>query len=246
MGHTCMGHIDDSLLVGYHYTACHRNIIDTVGIFVNLGFIIHPEKSIFEPKQEIEFLGFLLNSISMTIRLPTAKAGYVKTACLHLLGKSNNTLRELAHVIGLLVSSLPGVQFGELHYRKLEINKTAALQSNKGNYDAVTQLTQDSRSDLIWWVQNIDTAYKNITVTSPDITFTTDASMKEWGAVLEENKTGGLWHMAEQDFHINYLEMKAVFLGLKSLCYNIRQKHIRILSDNTTTVAYITLMLWEA
>jgi hypothetical protein len=200
-----------------------------VGIFCNLGFIIHPEKSIFEPKQEIEFLGFLLNSISMTIRLPTAKAGYVKTACLHLLGKSNNTLRELAHVIGLLVSSLPGVQFGELHYRKLEINKTAALQSNKGNYDAVTQLTQDSRSDLIWWVQNIDTAYKNITVTSPDITLTTDSSTKGWGAVLEENKTGGPRDMEEQDFHINYLEMKAVFLGLKSLCYNIRQTHINTL-----------------
>ena len=181
IGHTCMGQIDDSLLVGYDYTVCHRNIIDTVGTFCNLGFIIHPQKSIFEPKQEIEFLVFLLNSISRTTRLPTAKAGYVKTACVNLLGKSNNTIRELAHVIGLLVSSLPGVQFGELHYQKLEINKTAALQSNKGNYDAVTQLTQDSMSDFIWWVQNIDTAYKNKTVTSPDIIFTTDASMKGWG-----------------------------------------------------------------
>jgi hypothetical protein len=62
MGHTCMGQIDDLLLVGYDYTACHRNIIDTVGIFCNLGFIIHPQKSIFEPKQEIEFLGFLITS----------------------------------------------------------------------------------------------------------------------------------------------------------------------------------------
>jgi hypothetical protein len=43
--------------------------------------------------------------------------------------------------------------------------------------------------------------------------------------LVEENKTGGLWDMAEQDFHINYLEMKAVFLELKSLCYNIRQNN---------------------
>ncbi len=93
-------------------------ILDTVDTFRSLGFIIHPEKSMFEPKQEIEFLGFLLNSISMTIRLPTAKA------CVNLLDKGKITVRELAHVIGLLVSSLPGVQFGELHYRKLEINKT--------------------------------------------------------------------------------------------------------------------------
>ena len=156
MGHTFMGHIDDSLLVGYDYAACHNNICDTVDTLCSLGFTIHPDKSIFEPKQEIEFLGFLLNSVSMTIRLPTAKASYVKKACVDLQCQTQLTIRELAHVIGLalLVSSLPGVQFGGLHYRQLEINKTAALQRNKGNYDAT------------WWIQHIETAFNNITVSS--------------------------------------------------------------------------------
>ena len=52
-------------------------------------------------------------------------------------------------------------------------------------------------------------------------------------------KTGGLWSKEEQKSHINYLEMKAISLGLKSFCHNIRKQHIRIQSDNTTTVAYI-------
>ena len=60
--------------------------------------------------------------------------------------------------------------------------------------------------------------------------------------MLGRNKTGGLWDKDEREYHINYLEMKAVFLGLQSLCGNITQKHIRILSDNTTTVAYINAM----
>ena len=30
IGHTCMGHIDDSLLVGYEFTACKKNVFDTV------------------------------------------------------------------------------------------------------------------------------------------------------------------------------------------------------------------------
>ena len=190
MGHTCMGHIDDSLLVGYEFTACKKHVFDTVDSFCSLGFIVHPDKSIFEPTQEIEFLGFLLNSVSMTIRLPTGKASYVKKARVDLQKQTQITIRGLAHVIGLLVSSLPGVQFGELHYWQLEINKTAALQRNKGNYDAVMHLTQDSKSELTWWIQNIDTAYKNITVGSPGITLTTDSSTKGWGAVLEESKTG--------------------------------------------------------
>ena len=48
--------------------------------------------------------------------------------------------------------------------------------------------------------------------------------------------------MEEQGFHINYLELKAIWLGLKSLCNNLKQKHIRIQSDNTTAIAYINAM----
>ena len=78
-------------------------------------FVIHPEKSVFKPTQEIEFLGFLLNSVNITIRLPP-KASYVKTAYMQLLANLRPSIRDLAHVIELTFSSLPGVQFGDLHY----------------------------------------------------------------------------------------------------------------------------------
>ena len=54
--------------------------------------------------------------------------------------------------------------------------------------------------------------------------------------------TGGRWFPAEAEKHINELELKAVFFALCSLCDNVRNKHIRILSDNTTTVCYINNM----
>ena len=66
LGHICMGHIDDSFLLGYNYTACAENIQDTIDTFLNLGLVINPEKSVLMPTQEIEFLGFL-NSVNMTI-----------------------------------------------------------------------------------------------------------------------------------------------------------------------------------
>ena len=62
------------------------------------------------------------------IRLPPHKASYVKTACMELLANLKPSIRDLAHVIGLIVSSLPGVQFGDLHYRQLEEDKTTALR----------------------------------------------------------------------------------------------------------------------
>ena len=157
-----MGHIDDSLLLGYNYSACAKNIQDTVDTFIKLGFVIHPEKSVLVPSQEMEFLGFLLNSINMTIRLPPTKAERVRLACQSLLHKSYMSIREVAQVIGLIVSSFPGVQFGELYYRNLEKDKILTLQISKGNYDSPMYLSNESRSELTWWVNNVDSSFKKL------------------------------------------------------------------------------------
>ena len=236
LGHICMGHIDDSLLLGYNYSACTKNIQDTVDTFVKLGFVIHPETSVLVPSQEMEFLSFLLNSVNMTIRLPPTKAEQ------SLLHKSKMSIREVAQVIGLIVSSFPGVQFGELYYRNLEKDKILALHISKGDYDSPVYLSNESRSELTWWVNNVDSSFKPIVQEDPDLTLTTDASTRGWGTVFGVQKTGGLWSLEEQAFHINYLELKAVLLGLKSLLSNVHNKHIRIQSDNTTTVAYVDNM----
>jgi len=45
--------------------------------------------------------------------------------------KHATTITELVQLVGTLVSSLPGVQFGKLHYRNLEIEKNIALRENK-------------------------------------------------------------------------------------------------------------------
>ena len=48
--------------------------------------------------------------------------------------------------------------------------------------------------------------------------------------------------MEEQSSHINFLKMKAALVSLQSLCSSLKDQHIRIQCDNTTTVAYINAM----
>ena len=62
--------------------------------------------------------------------------------------------------------------------------------------------------------------------------------MSGWGACAGDNVVGGRWADFEKE-HINILELKAVLLGLKTLFPNVIQKHVRIISDNTTVVASI-------
>jgi hypothetical protein len=45
----------------------------------NTGLVPHPQKSTFVPVQEIVLLGFLINSLSMTIRLTVEKKEKIKS-----------------------------------------------------------------------------------------------------------------------------------------------------------------------
>ena len=61
--------MDDSYLQGQTFSTCEDNVNATVDLLQFLGFTIHPEKTVLAPSQEIEFLGFVLNSVEMKIAL---------------------------------------------------------------------------------------------------------------------------------------------------------------------------------
>jgi hypothetical protein len=44
------------------------------------------------------------------------------------------TVFQVSQVIGILIPKLPGVEYGQLHYRSLEIDKIEALRDNSGDY----------------------------------------------------------------------------------------------------------------
>jgi hypothetical protein len=71
-----------------------------IAIIDDLGFIIHPEKSVFIPSQELILLGFIINSIDMTITLTPEKKLALQQLCVSLLSKHTPTIREVAQVIG--------------------------------------------------------------------------------------------------------------------------------------------------
>ena len=67
----------------------------------------------------------------------------------------------------------------------------------------------------------------------------TDASKEGWGAHLNEHTAKGVWSLPESKLHINYLELKAVFLALKEFQTLCSDKIVLVATDNTTVVSYI-------
>ena len=53
---------------------------------------------------------------------------------------------------------------------------------------------------------------------------------------------GGQWLPHEKLFHINYLELKAAFFALQAFRNRLKNKHVRLLLDNSTAVACINHM----
>ena len=244
-GHLSSSFIDDIYLQGDSSAECENNVLNTKNLLESLGFLVHKDKSEFKPKKQITFLGFMINSEDMTIKVTQERADKVHNSCVHLLNETSWTIRSLAKVIGQIISCFPGTKWGPLFYRSLENDKIWALRKNKMNFDAkMYKLSKDAKSELIWWADNVHSNFKPINKTKPDIFMETDSSNEGFGAKCMNTCINGRWSLDEKKNHINVLEMLAIFYALKAFDRQTKldDKHIRISCDNTTAVAYLNNM----
>ena len=122
-GYTSVVYVDDSYLQGDTFQHCLKNITLTVYLLRSLGFTIHPEKSVLIPTQKLKFLGFIIDSLSMTISLAPKKREKIYNYCRLLLSPASHTIRQVSSTICCLVAVCPAVKYGRLFYRNIEICK---------------------------------------------------------------------------------------------------------------------------
>jgi len=193
-GHLSSGYIDDSYLQGDTFEECRVNVIDSTTMFMQLGFFVHPDNSVFVPTQRLTFLGFVLDSVHMTVTPTEDKVGKILSNCNLLLQNDNPTIRQVAEVIGILVSNFPGAQYGPLHYRHLERDKYSALVAKKGDYSSAMHLSQPALTEIQWWINNATRLRRNICHGNPNVIIQSNASKLGWGAVYGKRKSGGGGH----------------------------------------------------
>ena len=131
------------------------------------------------------------------------------------------------------------VPLEKLHYRALEKDKAVALKKASGNFDKIiTNISIKAIDELNWWLTEIPHARRNICLPDIDITIHTDASKIGWGETDGNNPTDDKL-IEEKENHINYLELKAIYLaGTSYRRYWLGKKHIQVNSNNTTVIAY--------
>ena len=235
-------YIDDFYLQGSSYLDCQDNVKNTLDLLQSLGFEISNKSSLI-PSTSIQHLGFILDSCDMSISLASDKREHISKLISKVLSQQYITIQALASITGTLVASFPGVSYGPLFYRNLEFLKIESLKLNN-SYKHIICLNEDCNKELNWWLAEGLTIGNVISHGNPDFIIQSDSSGYGWGALLigSNKKTQGLWGEEESCKHINVLELKAAFLGVKALCSELYNCHIQIQIDNQTAVTYINNM----
>ena len=238
-GYTAVCYIDDCIIM----SSCPQHLNDGIALalslFDSLGLTVNIRKSVLQPVQNIEFLGFILDSLKMTVTLTPKKTLKIQDMGKNLAKQASVTIREFASFIGNLVAIEPAMENAPLHYKPLEMARNAALSTSIGNYDSYMQLTDETQQLCLWWSNNIHKQSRTIlSSTTPDQELFSDASLTGWGAKIGTLTAKGHWD-AKELAHINILELRAALFALKALCSDMSDVHIRLRLDNTTAVACI-------
>lgn len=134
-------YLDDIFCIGDTYTECQTNVTKTIELLNCLGFVINYEKSNLEPRQICKFLGFIYNTINMSLSLPATK----RITILGLVKKFSSlpkcSIRELSQFIGVLTAACPAVKYGWLYTKTLEREKFLALQKH-GDFEALINISR--------------------------------------------------------------------------------------------------------
>ena len=238
-GIRCVFYLDDILILGSSSPECLNNTKLTVNLLQSLGFVINEEKSKLVPAQQVEYLGFLINSKNMSLSLNQEKLNRIISHCKEALSAHTSSIRDLASLIGKMSATIQAVLPAPLFYRHLQLDKIAALREHC-NYESEVILSEESRNELQTWIQYLQVWNgRTIVQQSPNVTIQTDASLDGWGACLARLRVGGRWTSQEMEYHINYLELLAVLYALQTLLKDHRELHVRLQMDNSTAVSYI-------
>jgi len=116
-------YLDNILIMNQSKVNCLSDAQKTMTLLQSLGFGINMDKSVLDPTQEIVFLGYTINSLTMYLFLPKKKIINMQKLCTDFSDSTSVTVRKLSELIGTLTASIQAVFPAPLHYWFLQMAK---------------------------------------------------------------------------------------------------------------------------
>jgi len=228
---------DDFLFLFASRAAALRGRIQIERTCAWLGITLSPTKCIWEPTQQIEHLGLLVDTERGLFLVPPKKETRIMTMANAILSSALSkrrlvNARFLASFVGISQSVYLAVPMAKLYLRSLH----DVLQTKKG-WNSNVRLSKQAIRDLRWWARLREQGLGRAIWRSPSqAVLYSDASGFAWGGLCkQQGQTAlahGLWTTAERKHHITTLELIAVQRNLEALLPRLAGKMVHLHEDN--------------
>ncbi len=235
-----LNYIDDWLILAQseQMAVRHRDVV--LAHMKELGLRLNTKKSVLSPLQRTTYLGVVWDSTTMQACLSPSRIESILTAVTRVREGLSFTVKQFQKLLGLMAAASNVIPFGLLYMRPLPWWLKTKGFSPRGNPLRTIKVTRRCLRALDMWRKPWFLSQGPV-LGAPCrcVTLATDTSLTGWGAVMSGHPARGLWIGCHLKWHINCLEMLAVFRALKHFLPDLRDRHVLVRTDNTAVVFYI-------
>lgn len=253
LGIMVFAYLDDLLIVHESPEVLRAQTARVGTLLERCGWTINTKKSLLEPAQQFEHLGYQVDFKSLTLSIPERKRLSIRKAAKNLLAaatKAPPSIRDVSKLVGMLQALAPAYQFASAHLAELNRAKRLALRKAGRDYSAPCVLHPEALSEIEFWRAHLPSLSGKCHALFPTFLWTTDASGYGLGATLEhyhQNQKQSPFIQEFQEFllqettpeSINFKELLAVYRSLLVFGDKIRNATVLHRTDNTTTLSYL-------
>ena len=154
-----VAYLDGILIIGHSRLAALQ-AVRVINLFESLGFLIQQEKFVTDPAQYLEYIGLVIDTMTMSFSLPQKKREKLLGQCSKAYTSKTVSLKELASFLFLFLTghlnqwNMPQRISGIC---KLRIHGNQKRRSINSAY-----FTPEAKEDLLWWIKRAEFARVDI------------------------------------------------------------------------------------
>ena len=227
-------YLDDYFFAGpANSSVCQQNLDKAITVFSNLGIPLAPDK-IVNPCTVIKYLGLLIDTDKMEVRLPPEKMEGLNVMLRSFKMKKKFQKRELLSLIGKLSFASKIIPSGRTFLRRL-----IDLSTSVRKLSHHISLNTCAREDLNWWLSFLPLwngkqkiLDPNVTLT-PDLNLYTDASGQSgFGIYFNGHWIAQKWPQNLTQHSIQWKELFPIYVTCFVWAKEFEQKRLLFHCDN--------------
>ena len=222
-------------------STCQSNLDILQQTCRDLGIPLATEK-LEGPSTSLTFLGIVIDTAKMEIRLPEEKLHRIRLELETWVGKRRATKRQILALVGLLQHATKVIRCGRSFVARMY-----AAAARVKELDYFTRLSLEFRSDLSWWRSfigiwnGLSLLQSKAWASPPDFCIATDAS-GNWGCGAYLMGMWLQWQWPPENFNIGIMAKELIPILLSCTVWGPKLSQTRVLfqCDNLSLVSAIS------